>query len=57
MRVAEIKEIRHLVVVPSAFAGGRGDHDPPCRVRIHDGLDFPELFGSRHGGAAEFGYL
>ena len=57
MCVAQIQQIRQLVVAGAALARRGHDHDAARRVRFYYIFDFSELFRSRDRGAAEFRYL
>ena len=55
--IAQVQQIRDLVVLLTPLSGG-GDHNNlPLRVRQKDIPDLPILPGIRHGGAAEFDYF
>ena len=54
VRVAQIQQVRDLVIVLIALARGTHDDDAAALVRGDDGADFFKLCGVRHGRSAEF---
>ena len=57
MGVAQIQQIRQLMVPGIPLAGGGDHHHTAVGVGQDDVPDLFELTGSRHGGAPEFDYL
>ena len=57
MCIAQIQQVRQLVVVGKPLSCGGNDDHPPGRVRLHNTLHLFKLLGVRHGGAAEFQHL
>ena len=54
MCVAQIQQVRDLVIVLIALACGAHDDDAAALVRGDDGADLFKLCGVRHGRSAEF---
>ena len=52
--VAQIQQVRDLVIVLEPFSGGADHHHPAGGVCLHDGAYFFQLVGVRHGRSAEF---
>ena len=54
MRIAQIQQIRQLVVAAEALSRRRNHYHPAAGIRLHDGLYLCKLMGVCHGGAAKF---